>query len=336
MVYNQILPWRSTLRHAPRTLIRNQARITRSSQYHHHSFSPHLGACISSLQVRSCSPQLPSLCRPLTTSPPRRKNRNPDEVPDPIPQKEAELSEDKAKEQAQLEKQSDTVAEAKKAPEPAPPSAGDAKGSNASGTGGESAAGTGDGGRRGGRKASNEKAIQKPSIPEIYPQVMGIPIAKRPLFSGFYKAITVRDPNVTAAIQEMLKRGQPYVGAFLFKDEASDKDIIESTDDVHDVGVFAQITSAFPVAGESESLTVVLYPHRRIRISKLHPQRLQMLVHQLSKLKSHPKKVKKIIKVPPRNKATWSQVSRSQAYHLRLLTSHHMKSHPSSKTTQSA
>ena len=100
---------------------------------------------------------------------------------------------------------------------------------------------------------------------------MAIPIAKRPLFPGFYKAITVRDPNVTAAIQEMLKRGQPYVGAFLFKDEASDKDIIESMDDVHDVGVFAQITSAFPVTGESESLTVVLYPHRRIKISKLLP-----------------------------------------------------------------
>lgn len=192
-------------------------------------------------------------------------------MPEPIPQKDVELSEDKAKEQAQIEKQSEDVAEARKAPETSPPSTADTKGSGASGTGGESGAGSGDGGRRGGRKASNEKAIQKPSIPEIYPQVMAIPIAKRPLFPGFYKAITVRDPNVTAAIQEMLKRGQPYVGAFLFKDEASDKDIIESMNDVHDVGVFAQITSAFPVTGESESLTVVLYPHRRIKISKLIP-----------------------------------------------------------------
>ena len=108
-------------------------------------------------------------------------------------------------------------------------------------------------------------------MPEIYPQVMAIPIAKRPLFPGFYKAITIRDPNVASAIQEMMKRGQPYIGAFLFKDENADKDVIESIDDVHEVGVFAQITSAFPVHGEEGSLTAVLYPHRRIKISDLIP-----------------------------------------------------------------
>ena len=100
---------------------------------------------------------------------------------------------------------------------------------------------------------------------------MAIPIAKRPLFPGFYKAITIRDPAVVAAIQEMMKRGQPYVGAFLFKDEATDKDIIEKMEDVHDVGVFAQITSSFPVNGEQTSLTAVLYPHRRIRMTALMP-----------------------------------------------------------------
>lgn len=98
---------------------------------------------------------------------------------------------------------------------------------------------------------------------------MAIPIAKKPLFPGFYKAVTIRDPNVAQAIQEMMRRGQQYVGAFLFKDEASDKDVIDSMDEVHDVGVFAQITSAFPVNGEEHSLTVVLYPHRRIKMSSL-------------------------------------------------------------------
>ncbi len=75
---------------------------------------------------------------------------------------------------------------------------------------------------------------------------MAIPIAKRPLFPGFYKAITIRDPNVAAAITESIKRGQPYVGAFLFKDENADDDVIRNPDDAYDVGVFAQITSAFP------------------------------------------------------------------------------------------
>ncbi|KAK6340765.1 ATP-dependent Lon protease pim1 [Orbilia brochopaga] len=113
--------------------------------------------------------------------------------------------------------------------------------------------------------------LSKPQVPEIYPQVMAIPIAKRPLFPGFYKAVTIRDPSVTAAIHEMLKRGQPYVGVFLFKDENMDADTISSAEEVHDVGVFAQITSIFPVSGEEHSLTAVLYPHRRIKLSRLLP-----------------------------------------------------------------
>ena len=100
---------------------------------------------------------------------------------------------------------------------------------------------------------------------------MAIPIAKRPLFPGFYKAVTIRDRHVSAAIQEMMKRGQPYIGAFLFQDENADQDVIEKMDDVHPVGVFAQITSAFPVHGEEHSLTAVLYPHRRIRLTALRP-----------------------------------------------------------------
>lgn len=63
------------------------------------------------------------------------------------------------------------------------------------------------------------------------------------------------------------------------KDSASDSDVITSMDQVHPVGVFAQITSVFGSTeankggegGESkpETLTAVLYPHRRIRIDEL-------------------------------------------------------------------
>ena len=128
-------------------------------------------------------------------------------------------------------------------------------------------AGTGDGSGKG--KRGGERGLTKPSIPDVYPQVMAIPIAKRPLFPGFYKAITIRDPQVAAAIQDMISRGQPYIGAFLFKDDAMDKDTISSVDEVHDVGTFCQITSAFPVNGDSGSITAVLYPHRRIKLSSL-------------------------------------------------------------------
>ncbi|KAL1956126.1 hypothetical protein VTO42DRAFT_7645 [Malbranchea cinnamomea] len=157
-------------------------------------------------------------------------------------------------------------------PAPIPPSgngAADSKPSSA-GAGSSSGSSGGDGGRRG-RRGLSERALQKPSIPDVYPQVMAIPIARRPLFPGFYKAITIRDPNVVAAIQEMMKRGQPYVGAFTLKDEAADKDVIESMDDVNPVGTFAQITSAFPVHGDENGLTAVLYPHRRIKMTSLIP-----------------------------------------------------------------
>ncbi|OLN95535.1 Lon protease-like protein, mitochondrial [Colletotrichum chlorophyti] len=146
--------------------------------------------------------------------------------------------------------------------------AGSAAGGSSTGSGGGDDKGDGSGRR--GRKAS-DKSLQKPVVPDVYPQVLAIPIAKRPLFPGFYKAITIKDPNVAAAITEMIKRGQPYVGAFLFKDENQDEDVIRNVDDVYDVGVFAQITSAFPMHGEQGSLTAILYPHRRIRLSSLLP-----------------------------------------------------------------
>jgi Lon-like ATP-dependent protease len=74
----------------------------------------------------------------------------------------------------------------------------------------------------------------------------------------------------------MMKRGQPYLGAFLLKDEQADSDVITDISSVHPVGVFAQITSVFAAASgpgredeKEEGLTAVLYPHRRIKITDL-------------------------------------------------------------------
>lgn len=215
----------------------------------------------------------------FTTSPSRRKDRGEDEPPDPIPPQEKSKDE-RATQEGDPEQPAvgEESHDSKRAPstssgQPVEDASGivDAKGSSGAGSGGEAGVGGSDSGKNGGRKVAIEKALQKPSVPEVYPQVMAIPITKRPLFPGFYKAITIRDPNVSAAIQEMMKRGQPYVGAFLFKDETADNDVFDSIDDVHDVGVFAQITSAFPVHGEETSLTAVLYPHRRIKLSQLIP-----------------------------------------------------------------
>ncbi|KAK7033046.1 Lon protease-like protein, mitochondrial [Favolaschia claudopus] len=121
---------------------------------------------------------------------------------------------------------------------------------------------------------SSQGSIAKQSVPEVYPHVLALPIARRPLFPGFYKAVVVRNPEVVAAIKDMVKRGQPYLGAFLLKDENTDSDVITDINSVHPVGVFAQITSVFTATGRGEDeteegLTAVLYPHRRVMITEL-------------------------------------------------------------------
>ncbi|KAL5504359.1 PIM1 [Sanghuangporus vaninii] len=123
-----------------------------------------------------------------------------------------------------------------------------------------------------GPSSGSGTSISKQSVPESYPQVLALPIARRPLFPGFYKAVVVRNPGVVAAIKEMMRRGQPYLGAFLLKDENTDSDVITDINSVHHVGVFAQITSVFAAQGKDEKeegLTAVLYPHRRIKITGL-------------------------------------------------------------------
>ena len=277
MVRYQMLPWRTALPGTSHSAVRHHilARHTSTNITSHSILYQNPSICTNRLNT-----SLPlSHARGLTTSIPRRKERVPDDGPDPIPVRKKDKGQSEGQKGSdQTEGKLEEPLEARKGQEASGTSgtaSSDPKGSGSgsAGSAGDSGSGAGDGSKKGGKKASTERAIQKPSVPEIYPQVMAIPIAQRPLFPGFYKAITIRNRSVAAAIQEALRRGQPYVGAFLFKDETADKDIIESREDVHDVGVFAQITSAFPVNGENESLTVVLYPHRRIRMSKLIPPR---------------------------------------------------------------
>ncbi|KAK3646932.1 ATP-dependent Lon protease pim1 [Elasticomyces elasticus] len=137
------------------------------------------------------------------------------------------------------------------------------------GASGAASGGSGEDGKKKG-KPPQTRELTKPTPPTTYPQVLAIPIAQRPLFPGFYKAITIRDPNVIAAVQELLKRGQSYVGAFLLKNPESSQDVIHNKDEVYEVGTFCQVTGAFPAGhGEERALQAVLYPHRRVRLDEL-------------------------------------------------------------------
>lgn len=111
-------------------------------------------------------------------------------------------------------------------------------------------------------------------IPEVYPEIIALPISRRPLFPGFYKAVIVSDINVIKALKESIDKKYPFIGCFLFKDENMESDIIENKDQVFKTGVLAQITShVYSKDKETgvETLTAVLYPHKRIQIDELFP-----------------------------------------------------------------
>lgn len=112
------------------------------------------------------------------------------------------------------------------------------------------------------------------TLPDVYPEMLALPISRRPLFPGFYKAVVISDTRVMNAIKEMLERQQPYLGAFMLKDSDSDLDVITDKNQVYNVGVLAQITSAFPSKDEKtgkETMTALLYPHKRIQLDDLLP-----------------------------------------------------------------
>ncbi|PVH94532.1 ATP-dependent protease La [Periconia macrospinosa] len=260
MLHGQNLPWRAALRQASRSTSRVAA--SRAS-------SPFLPAQCSASFARQprrypLPPAVLLSSRTFSTSINRPKERNPK-----IPPEEEEVKEESEEDQTKQPKPQEEAEELEaktKSPEPIPKTK-DAKGSSSA----EGASGSGgDGGGK--KRKQSERSLVKPSIPEVYPQVMAIPIGKRPLFPGFYKAITIKDREVGQAIADSVKRGQPYIGAFLLKDDDADKDVIDDPNEVYDVGTFCQVTSTFPVGSDDPfSMTCVLYPHRRVKLTGLKP-----------------------------------------------------------------
>jgi Lon-like ATP-dependent protease len=113
------------------------------------------------------------------------------------------------------------------------------------------------------------KNPSKSEVPENVPHIMAIPLTRRPLFPGFYKSMHIKDPYVIKVIQDLVSSGFPYIGIFLAKDENTELDMVTDQSQVEKVGVFAQITNTYLTGPDNSSLTVVVYPHRRIRISEL-------------------------------------------------------------------
>lgn len=257
------LPWRAALRHASSSSSRVAASRASSR------FLP--AQCTASIVARYPR-RLPSppaallASRTFSTSIRRQKDKD-SKTPPPEPlEKKKDDESDEAK-TLREQKEAEELEAKSKTPDPIPPRSGSGRGSAAGGDGLG-----GDNGGNGKKRKSSDRSLVKPTIPDVYPQVMAIPLVRRPLFPGFYKAITIRDREVGQAIADLVKRGQPYIGAFMFKDDTTDKDVIDDPSEVHDVGTFCQVTSAFPVgADDNFAMTCVLYPHRRIKMTKLTP-----------------------------------------------------------------
>lgn len=112
-----------------------------------------------------------------------------------------------------------------------------------------------------------ESSITKPSIPENITEVLGVPVTRRPLFPGFYKTLSIKNPKVSNTITSMLRRGQPWIGIFLQNDETRPlNDQISALPEIKRVGVFAQVVNIFQSSNGAEGgFTAIVYPHRRIR-----------------------------------------------------------------------
>ena len=115
------------------------------------------------------------------------------------------------------------------------------------------------------QNAMKPVGLSAPSLKNI----LGISLVKRPIFPGFYKSMFIRDRKVIKAMHELVKQNTPYVGIFLSKNDESEKDIYDSTKEVEKVGVLCQITNTYATGPDNSSLTVVLYPHKRIRLLDL-------------------------------------------------------------------
>jgi Lon-like ATP-dependent protease len=278
MPHTSNLPWRAALRHAAHSSARGPA--SRASG----RFLPAqcTASIVSRYPLRCPSPPAALLAyRSFSTSLSRPKEKDAEDPPKPLEEEEETVESEKDKLSTKHEKGikelKDQLARLEAGELTAksgiasqtPPKTDAGRGSAAGEGGGDDAGGDGGGKKR------NDPQVVIPSVPDVYPQVMALPLVKRPLFPGFYKAITIHDREVGLAILDMVKRGQPYIGAFLFKDvsdDAVDKDVIDDISEVHDVGTFCQVTSAFPVGTpEDFTMTCVLYPHRRIKMTGLAP-----------------------------------------------------------------
>jgi Lon-like ATP-dependent protease len=118
-------------------------------------------------------------------------------------------------------------------------------------------------------KVTRTDTQKKSKIQFDYKNIFAIPLAKRPLFPGFYKSMYIKEPLAIQAVQSLWAQNRPYIGIFLAKNGDPESDIVRHVDEVEKVGVFAEITNIYQASQDNTALTVVVYPHRRILLKNV-------------------------------------------------------------------
>ncbi|BFF97144.1 lon protease homolog mitochondrial [Drosophila madeirensis] len=101
------------------------------------------------------------------------------------------------------------------------------------------------------------------AVPDVWPHVPLIAMRRNPLFPRFIKIVEVSNPIIMDLLRRKVKLNQPYIGVFLKKVDG-EEEVIQSLDDVHHIGSFAQIQE---VQDLGDKMRMVVVAHRRIRIT---------------------------------------------------------------------
>lgn len=115
-------------------------------------------------------------------------------------------------------------------------------------------------------ESEREKSLINMKIPEFVPEVFALPVKRRPLFPGFYKTVTIADSKLANEFHKAFKKGNRYIGLFLLKDD-KDQDYVYNLNDIHKIGVFAQIINMTTI--KNEGTTAIVLPHRRIQATEI-------------------------------------------------------------------
>jgi Lon-like ATP-dependent protease len=102
------------------------------------------------------------------------------------------------------------------------------------------------------------------TIPEVWPVLPIVAVNRHPVFPKFIKIVEVTDPKLVGILRRKVKLNQPYCGIFVKKNDENTSEVVDSTDDLYNIGTFAQIVE---VQDLGNKLRMVMMAHRRIQLN---------------------------------------------------------------------